>query len=435
MDNRPVKIYSHNDSPRLHYIAGIVFSDILGLQWEIVTDRRKLGKHPVINYSTENIGGSVKISPDTLIFETGIKAREIVMGEWKGLPVFFQTSKDSDLPFDLFAASFYMVSRYEEYLDYVPDEYGRFRASSSLAFRNGFLGRPVVDLWTWEFARVLLKNYPTIAFRRNEFRSLVSIDTDQPFEYLGKNLITSVGGLIRDIFQNNGSAGDRYKVVIHEKKDPFEVYDYITGIIDEFKADSIFFFPTGDHSGHDRNPSWKNEEYRELIRKISSRFNTGLHPSFRSSGICRLLEKELSRLKNITGLDIVSSRFHYLKLTFPASYRHLIKAGISEDYSMGFPDEPGFRAGIARPYYFYDVPEEIQTNLRIVPFQVMDATLYQYKKLDPAGSGEIIIRIINEIVQAGGLFVSIWHNTSMLDSPEWKEWRKLFELTLQKQQS
>jgi hypothetical protein len=160
-----------------------------------------------------------------------------------------------------------------------------------------------------------------------------------------------------------------------------------------------------------------------------------LHPSFRSSGICRLLEKELSRLKNITGLDIVSSRFHYLKLTFPASYRHLIKAGISEDYSMGFPDEPGFRAGIARPYYFYDVPEEIQTNLRIVPFQVMDATLYQYKKLDPAGSGEIIIRIINEIVQAGGLFVSIWHNTSMLDSPEWKEWRKLFELTLQKQQS
>jgi hypothetical protein len=101
---------------------------------------------------------------------------------------------------------------------------------------------------------------------------------------------------------------------------------------------------------------------------------------------------------------------------------------------MGYPDEPGFRAGIARPYLFYDVSEDRQTNLRIFPFQVMDATLYQYKNLDPAASKEIILKLINETRRAGGLFVSLWHNTSLLETPEWQGWRELFESMLQIQQ-
>src|SRR5450759_5771551 len=103
MDSRPVKIYSTEDVPRLRYIAGIILGDILGLSWEVVTDKRKLGKNPVINYSSENITGSFKIAPDSLLFETGIAPREIIISEWKSLPVFFPSSSDSDIPFDIFA--------------------------------------------------------------------------------------------------------------------------------------------------------------------------------------------------------------------------------------------------------------------------------------------------------------------------------------------
>jgi hypothetical protein len=102
---------------------------------------------------------------------------------------------------------------------------------------------------------------------------------------------------------------------------------------------------------------------------------------------------------------------------------------------MGFPDEPGFRAGIARPYFFYDLTEERQTDLKIIPFQVMDATLYQYKNLDPAASKVVIADLINRTRIAGGQFVSLWHNTSLLETPEWKEWRDLFESMLLMQQS
>ena len=430
-----VKIFARSKAPRLSYIAGIILGDILGLSWEIVTDKRKLGKHPVINYSSEKVPGSFRIDPCPLLFETGIASQEISVSEWKGLPVFFQTAPDSDIPFDIFAASFFLLSRYEEYLKFQPDEHGRFTASSSLAFKHGFLDKPVVDLWTKEFSRALIGKHPVLTFRRNEYKALLTVDSDQPFAYLGRNLMRSFGGLIHDLTAKSGHAGERYRVVTRGKKDPYEVYDYIADEIDKNNTDARFFFPVGDNSRYDKNPSWKSKEYRDLITKVSGKYKTGLHPSYYASDNYTLFKSELSRLRTILGKDITSSRYHFIRLFTPASYRQLSKAGIAEDYSMGYPDEPGFRAGIARPYFFYDVSEDLSTNLKIVPFQVMDGTLYQYRKLGPDASGEIILKLISETRKAGGLFVSLWHNTSLLESPEWHGWREIFETMLKIQQA
>ncbi len=435
MEPRQIKIFAHQDVPRLRYIAGIILSDILGLKWDLTTDKRKIGKNPVINYSDENVRGAFRIPPDPLLFETGITVREIKVTEWKGIPVFFQTRPESDIPFDIFAASFFMVSRYEEYLEFQGDEHGRFMASSSLAKKNGFLHKPVVDLWTRQFAMVLLQKFPTLTYKRNYFRALLTIDVDEPFEYLGKSIFKSFGGLIRDFAVNKDQAGERYKVVKHAMKDPYEVFDYISERIEAEKPDVRFFFPTGDQSKFDHNPSWKNEEYRNLVRKISAKFTCGFHPSYFSSDNQVLLNDELSRFRKILLTEVVFSRFHYLRLFFPGSYASLAGAGISEDYSMGFHDDPGFRAGIARPFLYYDLKDERQTSLRIVPFQVMDATLFKYCKLCAAESEEIVFALVDETRKAGGLFVSIWHNTSLLETTGGREWRGLFEKMLKYQKS
>ena len=121
-------------------------------------------------------------------------------------------------------------------------------------------------------------------------------------------------------------------------------------------------------------------------------------------------------------------------MCFPSSCRNLIAAGITEDYSMGFHDEPGFRAAIARPFCFYDIIEEKKSSLKLCPLQVMDVTLFKYKGMSPESSDEIIATIVNETRKAGGLFVSLWHNTSLLESTEWKGWRNTFELMLKLQQ-
>jgi hypothetical protein len=433
MNTGPVKIYSEQDSPRLRYIADILLGDILGLPWEVITDKRRLGKHPVINYSDDKIPGSFKINPCSILFEKGVCPKETMISEWKGLPVFFQTSSDSDLPFDVFAASFFLVSRYEEYLEFEPDQFGRFGSGSSLAFKNGFLDKPIIDLWAKEMVKAFLKRFPNLVFRRNEYKAILTIDIDQPFAYLGKSIFRSIGGLFRDKISSRQITGDRYRTITKDEKDPYDVYDYLFENIVENDIDSRFFFPVGDRSKYDSNPSWKNDEYKSLIHKIAGNYKVGLHPSFTAGGDGSLVNNEGKRLKSILGKEVTFSRFHYIRLLMPKSYRNLIGSGITEDFSMGYPDEPGFRAGIARPYFFYDISEDHQTNLRIIPFQVMDATLIDYKKLDPEGSKQIILKLINETRKAGGLFVSIWHNTSLLDNDEWKGWREVFEFMVKNQ--
>ncbi len=430
MESGPVKIYSSYDTPRLRYIAEIILGDILGLKWEVVTDRRKLGKNPVINYSDEKLSGSFKINPESLLFEKGISFKQVIISEWKGLPAFFQTSPDSDIPFDVFAASFFLVTRYEEYLEFKPDIHGRFPSSASVACKNGFLNKPVVDLWAKEFAKSLLKKFPNLVFIRNEYKVMLTIDTDEAFAYRGKNIFRSIGALFNDKNADQKNINEKYRIISKTENDPFDVFDYIIESIEKNGIDSRFFFPVGDPSKFDRNPSWKNEEYRALIKKVADKFITGLHPSYIAGGDGAIIKTESNRLKSIIRKDILSGRFHYLRLYMPGSYNNTLKTGISEDYSMGYPDEPGFRAGIARPYAFYNVIEDEKTGLKIIPFQVMDATLFDNKKLEPDQAKEILLKLIIETRKAGGLFVSIWHNTSLHKG---NKWREVFEFMIKNQ--
>ena len=195
----PVKIFTRCDMPRLRYAAGIIFTTVLGVPYELVTDKRKLGNCPVINYSDEEVKGAFRITPAFLMEENGIKPHNLSVTLWKGLPVIFETDSRSDIPFDIFSAVFYMVSRYEEYLDFDPDIHGRFPAHQSLAYRNGFLDRPVVNLWIKEFTKLLVVRFPGLVFRKNSFRKMVTFDVDEPFKYLGKGVIRNLGGLFSDM--------------------------------------------------------------------------------------------------------------------------------------------------------------------------------------------------------------------------------------------
>ncbi len=428
MDTSSVRVYSTEDTPRLRYIVSLILGDILGLTWEITTDKRKTRKPPIINYSGDDINGSFRIIPGTLLFEKGIKEKEIAVSEWNNLPVFFTTPEGSDFPFDIFAASFFLVSRYEEYLDHVPDEHGRYRASSSLAFRKNFLNIPLVDLWVMELAKVFIRKFRNIAVRRNEFNALLTIDADQPFAYHGRSILKSLSGLAEDL--KNHSLSKRYKAITHAEKDPYDVFEYIFSSIKNNKAETRFFFPVGDQSKYDQNPSWKNTEYRKLITDFSLQFKAGLHPSYDSAFRKEKVHTEIARLKEITGNRISSSRFHYLRFRLPDSYRMMSETGITEDYSMGYPDESGFRAGIARPFYFYDILREQQTDLRIYPFQIMDATILGNGKMNPEEAMRLILKMIATVRKVGGTFISIWHNTSLLDDEPGQSGRRVFEFML-----
>ncbi len=121
------------------------------------------------------------------------------------------------------------------------------------------------------------------------------------------------------------------------------------------------------------------------------------------------------------------SRQHFIRLRFPRNYRRLLNAGILEDFTMGYPSHTGFRAGICTPYYFFDLKKEMATNLKIIPFQVMDVTLRDYLGLSPQEATKEIGRLMAEVKEVGGTFVSIWHNETVTDLDGWKGFRQVFE--------
>jgi hypothetical protein len=125
--------------------------------------------------------------------------------------------------------------------------------------------------------------------------------------------------------------------------------------------------------------------------------------------------------------EITQSRQHFLQLKFPDTYRNLIDLDVLNDYTMGYATHSGFRAGLCTPYFFYDLDLEIETNLMIHPFAVMDSTLQHYMRYTPAEALSHMRQMIKEVQKVKGVFISIWHNDSLNDKDTWKGWRNIFE--------
>ena len=266
-----------------------------------------------------------------------------------------------------------MVSRYEEYLSFTPDKYGRFKATDTLAYKNNFLQIPVVDNWINRFKNILQKKFPALKFKPSKFEAIVTYDIDIAYKFKGRSFIRNTGSTIKDLlkfdFKNIQS---RIQTFSGKCKDPWDTYDYLHETIVHNNLQSIFFFLLGDNSINDRNLDYENPVMKNLIAKLKIFSEIGIHPSFKTSMFTKKILIEKQRLEKISGKKIIRSRQHFLKFILPETYNALTEAGITEDYSMGFPYTPGFRAGTSKPFYFYDLKKERSTNLKIFPITFME---------------------------------------------------------------
>jgi len=426
-----VQVYTTQTSSRLEYAVDLVLGNILGLIY-VITDSPDDGI-PLINYSYDRSVGGIFIQPEGLLFQQGIRMQEIWVAHLDGTPLFFQQPPEAGFQLDIFSFAFYLVTRYEEYLTLARDEHERFVAESSLAYKHNFLDLPVVDIWAHRLGVTLKLLYPDLIIPEKKYEYLLTVDVDQPFKYRGKGLFRNLGGLFIDLLKDN-EPGNRFKCMTGRMKDSYDTYAYINDKADQYKCPVLYFFTTGDRSRYDRNISPYKRCYKKLIRRLSKKNDVGLHSSYSSGNSPKLIIREKEKLENVVQQKITKIRQHYLFLTLPYTFQAVQDIGIREEYSLGHIREAGFRAGIARPFKFYDLATEAISPLTIVPFQYTDAAYQKYKRYDPSEAIESAGRLIKMTKEVGGLFVSVWHNTSLTDMGEWKGWRQLFEYTLKEQQ-
>lgn len=425
-------VYTHKITPRLKYIFKHICTRILGVKVTFTTKVEEFIAHDSLklSYTKQQLGNEFFIKSHELLFEQGLSDVEINVQPWQNTKCFFFNGEKSAIPFDVFAASFYLLSRYEEYLPHVKDDYGRFLATESIAFKQNFLHQPVVDIWAFNFRNALQIQFPQFKFKERAYSIKPLIDVPIPYHFILKGTIRSIGGGLTDFFKLDfKSVYNRIMVLSRFKHDPYDTFKYIINRQKQSKFKFLFFFLIGDFSTYDKSINPNKRKFTSLIKHVADYCEVGLKTSFFALDNLSILKKEKLKMEDILNTDLKAARQSYSKLNLPQSYRNLIALEILSDYTMGYVNHIGFRAGTCTPFFFYDLDYEIQTPLKIHSYNVMDyALLKNHSFLDKK---ETLKTILNEVKQVKGEFVPVFHNYTFSDVPRWKGFKELFNIILE----
>ncbi len=420
-------IYTHITSSRLQYICHFIFRDLLGIDFNITVDSEEFKNYdgPKINYSDSPIPDhGIWIKKQELLFEELIIPQRIVCFEWNGTKAFFKTGT-ADYPFDIFAATFYLISRYEEYLPHAKDEYGRYAHGNSLAFKEEFLNLPLVNIWVKDFAQKLKAKHSTFNIQHSTFAFLPTYDIDIAYSYKHKGLTRNIGGFF------TSPSLERIRVLFNSKKDPFDAYDWLDELHQQNNFHPIYFFLVAEKNGpYDKNILPHKDAMWDLVERHAKKYKVGLHPSWQSGDDVALIKKEkvqLEAMRDHISSRVTASRQHYIRFNLPLTYQRLIDAGFTDDYSMGYGSINGFRASVASSFYWYDLEKEDQTDLRIHPFCFMDANSFYEQKQSAAETLDEMNHYYEQCRSVDGMMITIWHNNFLGDTKMFHGWKDIYK--------
>ena len=426
-----IHIYTYVITPRLTYVCEALFCQLMGISFQLETDWLRFIniQNPKIAYTPSAPDINVLwIKSNQLLFETDIQTQDYTVLEWKDVKTIALGAHNETAvcPFDLFSTIFYLLSRYEEYTCLDRDEHGRFSAFSSILYKENLLEYPIVNQLAIAFQKVIHSSYPHIVYKSANYSFIPTIDIDIALAYRAKGWKRTLGGLMNDTLSLDFSRIlDRFKSLLHIQKDPYDVFHYFEKAFRNTKP--VFFLLMGNYGDFDKNNDTQNADYKRIINKISTNYDVGVHPSYQSNDNLEVLKKEIKRVATLSHQPIVRSRQHYLKLSLPTTYRQLLEMGIKEDWTLGFAERVGWRAGIATPFYWFDLERNAATDLLLYPTAAMDVTLQQYMKYSPEKARKTLETLANRCKAVDGTFITIWHNSSFYDQEGWKGWDSVFE--------
>lgn len=420
-------IYTQKITPRITYTFKHICTRILGVSVGFTSKIEEFVAHEgmKLSYGRKRLGGEIFVQQDELLVEQGMGDVEIKMGDWDGTPCFFKVSEDSSIPFDIFAASFYLLTRYEEFFPHVKDEGGRFPATESLGYQEDFLHLPVVDMWAYKFRKVLEEHYD-LKFARRKFKAETIISVTEAYRFRKKGIVRSALGFLSDLFQLKVKyAVDRVRVLLKLKKDPYDNYGIIVKFLKKYKVPLKFMFQVSSFSTYDRNVNPNRYEFQSLIKSMADYAEVGLQPGYYACQYSEPLKQEKQRLEDILKRPVESGLNHRYNLLLPDQYMNMAELEFRNDYSMGYPKALGFRAGTCTPYLFYDINLEVTLPILIHPFAI------NMQAVDRILSSDVemaIDELLKETRQVEGTLTAIFSNE---DFSEYRNARRNYAILKQ----
>lgn len=423
-------IYSTQITPRLTYIAELFFCDILGSTVEFtehLTEFEKANGAIKICYRNGFEPDSIGILPHEILFETDVKQQQIEVVTKHDVPVFFE-NHDDFVGFDFLAAAFFMVTRYEEYLPTELDNHQRFKAENTIAFKHNFLKLPIVQVWANLVAKKLAEIHHEFKPKQIPYNLHITVDVDRAFAFKGENKIQQILLAGRDFFSLKfANCLNRLLVLFALKEDAFNTFNQLKQLETKYNLKFIYFFLLSHKGLFNNANSLTNKGFRNLINQLSNNNQVGLHPSYKTSENQNLLAEEKSNLQGILNKKVSISRQHFFRFSLPKTYRILQNEGLTNDYSMGFHNHFGFRAGLAIPFNFFDLTLNKKLDIKIHPFQAVDVAAINFLNLNQADALSAFEEMAINTKKYGGTFCIVWHNDTLSKLGKYKSWQNFLE--------
>ncbi len=424
-------IYSHQINSRLRYTAKQVFGTILGIEIKLTSEVSDFVKHqgPKMSYTKHPLGSEFFVKSHDLLFEQGINDHTIKTFKWKELSCFFQTTEQSKIPFDFLAASFYLLSRYEEYLPHLKDHHGRFPAFDSVAFSHGFLNRPIVDSWAYAFLELLLESFPNLERKKRTYSYRPLIDVSSSHKYKYKGFIRGFFGVFKDLFGFKfKQLFNRIVVVFGIKRDPYDNFNFLKLVHKPYGVRPYIFFLFGKYSTFDKNISPYRRSFQHLIKSVADDAIVGVELSYESFSSINRMKYEWMNLSSVIHRQIKSVRMRFNRIEIPNTYSDFAELGIRRDYSMGYTHHPGFRAGTCTPFNFYNIHLELMHPVKVYPFAIQDYSLLKEKSI--LDCIKRMRELYDAVKEVDGEFRVLFSN-ELLGSEMKLNWKQLYEQQLE----
>lgn len=422
-----VLIFVEEISERLIYTLDFVFNE-RGYEYTLTNDPNSFLTSPSVklNYSERYFENILCLIPATVLFDEEVIIYNVHSSQFEN-----EDCLNFNRIADPLASIFYVLSRMEEYSSTIEDEHGRFLAKNSILDHYKWLDKAMCDRWAESFLRFLSRN-KLLSFesKQKKVEIIPTFDIDNAYAFRLKTGLRMWLSTLRDIAKRDRlRLLERKNVLSGSLIDPYDTYEYILSIAERGYKVKMFWL-LGDYAKYDKNISFKNVRHQRLIRKMDHKITVGIHPSYKSNSYEYYLFNEKERLEEILNHPVENSRQHFLKLKLPTTYKSLSSLGIIHDFTMGYAENVGFRAGTARPFRWFDLTKNVVTDLVIHPFVYMDGTLNEYLSLDIDSSKDIVSKLYEEVTTYGGDFVFIWHNETIGNYGRWKGWNEILEFTL-----
>ena len=398
-----IKIPNNNINER-KYIIEVVFNEFLGLDYIL-----ELGSK---EYEITLPNNKILIIKDTFFNKC---PKDLEYLKLKNIP-----NKIEEL--DIFASSFFMLTRWEEYVKKTRDKHDRFPATESLAYKQGFLDRPIVNEYVESLKKKLLKLDSTLVFKKKKFELILTHDVDeiQMWKSWKQVFRVALGDIVKrkDIALAFERVAEYFLIKREKINDPFDTFEWLMDKSEAIGIKSRFYFMSGGLTEFDNRYKIDSPKVLELIEKIKKRGHIiGIHPSYNAYNNFEQFKKEKELLEKTVGEKIVEGREHYLRFEVPTTWQIWEDNGMEIDSTCGYADKEGFRCGTGDEFSVFNILTREKLKLKERPLVVMDCSLFDYNDCSYDEAKEKI----NSMKNNTNSFTMLWHNSYIKHMKFYKE--------------